>query len=164
MSGGSVSGSRPWWLRALLRCPADLGSLAARIVVTVMVAGGAACTVGSGIIHLYLWGKQYGYQDIPTIGPLFLAQGIAAILIGLLAIVSRRVVALLAAAGLMTASVVAIVLAMESGLFGFRDSWIVPYAWTTLYEEIAGAVLLIAAAVMLAWPSPGAAARSGSGR
>jgi hypothetical protein len=144
-----VHSGQSWWLGMLLRSPADLKSLTLSVVVTVMIAGGAVCTVGSGVIHLYLWGKQYGYRDIPTIGPLFLIQGIAAILIGLLVIVSRQVGVLLVAVVLLVASVVALVLAVEVGLFGFRDSWLAPYAWTTLYEEIAGGVLLLAAAGVL---------------
>ena len=138
--------ARPWWIDALLRGPADLPTLPARVAVTVMIAGGAVCTVGSGVLHLYLWGKQYGYRDIPTIGPLFLIQGIAAVLIGLIVIASRQVGVLLVAVALLVASVIALVLAIEVGLFGFKDSWLAPYAWTTLYEEIAGGVLLLAAA------------------
>ena len=144
-----VPGERPWWLELLLRRPADLRTLPWRVAVTVMIAGGAVCTVGSGVIHLYLWGKQYGYRDIPTIGPLFLIQGIAAILIGLIVIASRQVGVLLVAVVLLAASVTALVLAVEVGMFGFRDSWLAPYAWTTLYEEIAGGVLLLAAAGVL---------------
>jgi hypothetical protein len=143
--------ARPWWIGALLRGPADLTSLPARVAVTVMIAGGAVCTVGSGIIHLYLWGKQYGYRDIPTIGPLFLLQGIVAILLGLLVIISRRVIVLVLAGGMLVVSVVALVLAVEVGLFGFRDSWLAPYAWTSFYEEIVGAVLLLSASGVLAW-------------
>lgn len=115
-----------------------------------MIAGGAVCTVGSGVIHLYLWGRQYGYRDIPTIGPLFLIQGIAAIVLGLLVVVGRRVLLLVLAGGLLVVSVVALVLAIEIGLFGFKDSWFAPYAWTTFYEEIVGAVLLLVAAGALA--------------
>ena len=140
-----VLSERQWWLDMLLRRPADLRPVSWRAVVTVMIAVGAVCTVGSGVIHLYLWGKQYGYRDIPTIGPLFLLQGIAAVLIGLLVIVTRRVMVLLVAAGLLVASVIALVLAIEVGMFGFKDSWLAPYAWTTFYEEIAGGVLLLAA-------------------
>jgi hypothetical protein len=47
--------------------------------------------------------------------------------------------------------VIALVLAIEVGLFGFKDSWLAPYAWTTLYEEIAGGVLLLAAAGVLGY-------------
>jgi uncharacterized membrane protein YkgB len=98
-----------------------------------------------------LWGKQYGYRDIPTIGPLFLLQGIVAILLGLLVIINRRVLVLVLAGGMLVVSVVALVLAIEVGLFGFRDSWLAPYAWTTFYEEIVGAVLLLSASGVLAW-------------
>ena len=145
--------TRPWWIDALLRGPADLPTRPPRVAVTVMIVGGAVCTVGSGIIHLYLWGKQYGYRDVPTIGPLFLLQGIVAILLGLLVVASRRVLVLVLAGGMLVVSVVALVLAVEVGLFGFRDSWLAPYAWTTFYEEIVGAVLLLAASGVLAWSS-----------
>jgi hypothetical protein len=144
-----VQSERSWRLGLLSRRPADLTSVPLRVVITIMIAGGAVCTVVSGVIHLYLWGKQYGYRDVPTIGPLFLAQGIVAILVGLLAVVTRRVAMLLLAAGLLVASVIALVLAVEVGLFGFRDSWLAPYAWTSFYEEIAGGVLLLAAVGVL---------------
>lgn len=151
MAGETVYRDRPWWLGALLRGPGDLASRPTRVIVTVMIAGGAVCTLGSGVIHLYLWGKQYGYESIPTIGPLFLIQGIAAIVLGLLVIISRRVLLLVLAGGMLVVSVVALVLAIEVGLFGFKDSWFAPYAWTTFYEEIVGAVLLLVAAGVLAW-------------
>ena len=157
MNTSSVSQTRPWWLRLLLRGPRDLTSLSFKIAVTVLIVAGAVLLAGSGVIHLYLWGKQFGYRDVPTIGPLFLIQGIATIIIALLLVVSRRVVVVLVGAGTFVASVVALVLAVEVGLFGFRDSWLAPYAWTSFYEEIAGAVVLLAAAVALLYPvRPGA--------
>jgi hypothetical protein len=152
VSGETVYRDRPWWLGALLRGPGDLASRPARAAIMVMIAGGAVCTVGSGVIHLYLWGKQYGYQDVPTIGPLFLLQGIVAILLGLLVVISRRALVLVLAGGMLVVSVVSLVIAIEVGLFGFKDSWLAPYAWTTFYEEIVGAVLLLVAACVLAWP------------
>jgi hypothetical protein len=160
VSGETVYSGRPWWLDRLLRGPANLTSPLSRVAVTVVIAGGAACAVYSGYIHLYLWGRQpFPYRDIPTIGPLFLAQGIAAIVIGLLVIISRRVGALLVGAGMLIVSVAALVIDVEVGMFGFKDSWSVPYATTTLYEEIVGAVLLLAAAGVLA--SSRGAGRSG---
>jgi hypothetical protein len=159
VSGETVYRDRPWWLGVLLRGPAHLASLAARVAITIVIAGGAACIVYSGYIHLYLWGRQpFPYRDIPTIGPLFLVQGVVAIIIGLMVIVSRRVGALLVGAGLLVVSVAALVIDVEVGMFGFKDSWAVPYATSTLYEEIVGAVLLLAAAGVLAWS--GGAGRS----
>ena len=54
-------------------------------------------------------------------------------------------------AGFLIVSVAALVIDVEVGMFGFKDSWAVPYAKSTLYEEIAGAVLLLAAAGFLAY-------------
>jgi hypothetical protein len=159
VSGETVYRDGPWWADVLLRGPSAIASAPARVIVTLMLACGAVCTLGSGVIHLYLWGKQYGYRDIPTIGPLFLLQGIAAILLGLLVLATRRVLVLVLAGGMLDVSVVALVVAVEVGMFGFKDSWLAPYAWTTLYEEIVGAVLLLSAAGAIAWS--GTAGRSG---
>jgi hypothetical protein len=151
-SRGTVSAGRPWWLSLLLRGPA--GSVAARVAITVLIVVGAALAVYSGYIHLYLWGRQpFPYKDVPTIGPLFLLQGIVAILIGVLVAVSRRLWAVLIGTGLMVASVAALVYDVEVGMFGFKDSLSVPYAKSTLYEEIVGAVVLLIAAGVLAWPA-----------
>ena len=150
----AVARGRPWWLELLLRRPGPLRSNPASIALTVLIAAGAGLAIYSGYIHLYLWGRQpYPYSAIPTIGPLFLVQGIAAILIGLLVIVSRQFYAVLIGLGLMVVSVAALVIDVEVGMFGFQDSWSVPYATGTLYWEIVGAVLLLIAAVALAWPA-----------
>lgn len=146
--------SRPWWLSLLLQGPSGLRSRPAQVAVTLVIAAGTACIGYSAYIHLYLWGRQpFPYRDIPTIGWLFLLQGISAIAIGLLVIASRRLGAVLVGAGFLVVSVAALVIDVEVGMFGFQDSWSVPYATTTLYEEIIGAVLLLAAAITLAWPA-----------
>jgi hypothetical protein len=156
----SVPQDRPWWLAVLLRGPSVYRSVLVRAIITLVIAAGAVCVLGSGVIHLYLWGKQYGYRTIPTIGPLFLLQGIVSILIGLVTIITRRLAMVLIAAGLLVMSFCALIIAVEHGLFGFQDSWYAPYAKTTLYEEIAGAVLLLVAAVALAWPQRAGLART----
>ena len=139
------------------------GRALARVAVTLLILGGAGLTVYSGYIHLYLWGRQpYPYSAIPTIGPLFLLQGIVGILLGVLVVVTRRLFAVLLAAGFLVVSVAALVIDVEVGMFGFQDSWSVPYATSTLYWEIVGAVLLLIAAGALAWPA--VAARSWRGR
>jgi hypothetical protein len=144
---------RPWWLGLLLRGPGVLPSPAARLALTLLIAAGAALAVYSGYIHLYLWGRdQFPYRDIPTIGPLFLLQGIVAVLIGLLVILTRRLYAVLIGLGLMVVSVAALAIDVEVGMFGFQDSWSVPYVTSTLYWEIAGAVVFLLAAAALAWP------------
>ena len=146
----TTAGGRSWWRRLLLRGPE--GSTANRVAMTLLIAAGAGFAIYSGYIHLYLYGRQpFPYSAIPTIGPLFLLQGIVAIVIGVLVLVTRRFFAVLLGAGLMVVSVAALVIDVEVGMFGFQDSWQVPYATSTLYEEIVGAVLLLIAAGALAW-------------
>ena len=140
---------RPW-ARALARGPQVIGSPTARAAVTTLILAGAALTVLSGVIHLYLWGEPNGYRQLTTIGPLFLAQGISALGIGLATAVTRRLLAVLAAAGLLAATAAGLVITIVHGLFGFQETWGAPYARTSLYEEIAGAVLLLTAASALA--------------
>jgi hypothetical protein len=148
----TTAGGGSWWRELLMRGPG--GSAANRLAMTILIAAGAGLAVYSGYIHLYLWGRQpYPYRAIPTIGPLFLIQGIAAILIGLLVLVSRRFFAVLLGAGMMVVSVAALVIDVQVGMFGFQDSWQAPYATGTLRYEIVGAVLLLIAAAVLAWPS-----------
>jgi hypothetical protein len=129
------------------------------VALTLLIAAGAGLIVYSGYIHLYLWGRQpYPYSAIPTIGPLFLLQGIVGILIGVLVVVTRRFFAVLLGLGFMVVSVAALVIDVQVGMFGFQDSWQAPYATGTLRYEIVGAVVLLIAAAVLAWPS--VAARS----
>jgi hypothetical protein len=153
---GTVAAVRPWWVELLMTRGPGRGAWSApmRLALTLGIIGGAIIALYSGYIHLYLWGRtQYPYSAIPTIGPLFLIQGIAALLIGLLILVTRRLYAVLLGAGLLVVSVVALVVDVEVGMFGFKDSWSVPYATSTLYWEIVGAVLLLLAAGVLGWPA-----------
>lgn len=134
----------PSWTRLLVRSPRVIPSPALRATITALILAGAALTVISGVIHLYLWGETNGYRQIATIGPLFLVQGISALVIGLATAALRW----LAAAGLLVATAAGLLITIEAGLFGFQESWGAPYARTSFYEEIAGAVLLLIAA----WP------------
>src|SRR3984957_10379858 len=155
----TVRAGRPWWLNLLLARVPRYRSTLARMVVMLPLLAGAVLTLYSGYVHLYLWGRQpFPYSAIPTIGPLFLLQGIVGILLGVLVVAPRRLFAVLLAAGFMVVSVAALVIDVEVGMFGFQDSWSVPYATSTLYWEIVGAVLLLIAAGALAWPA--VAARS----
>jgi hypothetical protein len=159
----TVRAGRPWWLGLLLARGPRYRSTVARMAVTLPLFGGAVVTLYSGYIHLYLWGRQpYPYSAIATIGPLFLLQGIVGILLGVLVVATRRLFAVLLAAGFLVVSVAALVIDVEVGMFGFQDSWSVPYATSTLYWEIVGAVLLLIAAAAVAWPA--VAARSWRGR
>ena len=145
-------------IRFLLRRPSALESGAARWTVLALAAIGAAFLVWSAVIHLELWGD--GYSDISVIGPLFLAQGIGCIVLGV-AIVAFRSLALLAAGAVAgAATAVGLLLTVHGGLFGYTESLSVPYATLSLAVEFTAAfVLLLATAVLALSPSARGAAR-----
>jgi hypothetical protein len=127
--------------------PAQLTSPAARWTVNILALAGAVLIIGSAVIHLRLWAQ--GYSSISVIGPLFLAQGVVSILFAVVLGVFRRLWLMVAGAGLMAGTLVALVLSAEIGLFGFKDSFAAPYAGMSLVTEIAGAVVRLAAAVLV---------------
>ncbi|HEY6497586.1 MAG TPA: hypothetical protein VIZ43_30270 [Trebonia sp.] len=137
-------------IRFLLRRPGALQSPIARAVVLALAATGAGFLVWSGVIHLELWGD--GYKDISVIGPLFLVQAIASIVVAV-AIVALRWLALIVAgavAGVATA--VGLLLSVYVGLFGYSESLAVPYATLSLAVEFTAAFVLLVASVLLALP------------
>ena len=135
-------------IRFLLRRPGALQSRIARWTVLVLAAIGAAFLVWSGVIHLELWSD--GYKDISVIGPLFLAQGIGCIVLGV-AIVAFRWLALLAAGAVAgAATAVGLLLTVHVGLFGYTESLSVPYATLSLAVEFTAAFVLLVATGLLA--------------
>jgi hypothetical protein len=113
---------------------------------------GAIAVVVSGVVHL----QQYlgPYREIPTIGPLFIVDFIAAILIGgaLLAPIEHlagrfagAAIALVTAAGigLTAGSLVMLAISERTPLFGFQEPGYDPAAIDlTRQAEIAAVVLL----------------------
>jgi hypothetical protein len=139
-------------IQRLTRSPATLPSPAARWAITALAAVGAGLAVWSGVIHLQLWSQ--GYRDISVIGPLFLIQGIASIVLALALVVFRRVFLLAAGAALMAGTGVGLLLSATVGLFGYQESLAITDAQTSLMVEFIGAALLAGAAVVLAAARP----------
>lgn len=110
-----------------------------------LLAVGAAMVWWSAYIHLHLYFT--GFQNIPTIGRLFLAQGIAGGVTGLAVVVTRRDSACLAGAFLMIATLAGFVWTDLFGLFGFNETFSESYAGLSLVVEVAGAATLAAAAL-----------------
>ena len=105
---------------------------------------GALLVAGSAVIHLHLWST--GYRHIPTIGPLFLVQGIAGLLAAVAVGVARHPLVAAATALFVAGTIGGLVLSVEVGLFGFRDSFSAPWATTSLVVEGAAVVVLATAA------------------
>jgi hypothetical protein len=117
-------------------------------LVLVLVAAGAATIVASAVVHLYLWGKADGYRAVPTIGPLFLLQGIAGCLLGSVMLVFRRVITDAAGAVYLAMSLGALYLSINGGLFGFDETLNAPWVKFSLVDEIVGLVACVAAAAI----------------
>lgn len=105
-----------------------------------------------GYIHWHLW--QEGYKHIPTNGPLFLLDAIAALALGLLLLTWPRPLAGLAGAVFTAATILALVISLSAGLFGFRESISASYVVQSLVLESVTVIILLswtaitAAAVM----------------
>ena len=120
------------------------GSSNHRVVVSLLTWLGASGMVVSGAIHLHLY--ALAYRHIPTIGPLFVVQGVAAVLLALTAAVLRRVWTALLGTGMMLATLAGFLISVNYGLFGFQDSFAGSDAVGAFVVEIVSAVLCLAAA------------------
>ena len=115
------------------------GSWAQRSGVALGLVIGSALLAASSAIHLKLWST--GYRTIPTIGPLFLIQGLAGLLLAVLVLLSRRLLIVVTAAGFLIATIGGLLLSISFGLFGFMDTLAAPYAGLSLGVESTGAVV-----------------------
>ena len=135
-------------IRFLIQGPGALRSRVATVAVSLLALAGTAMLVWSGVIHLMLWAD--GYRDIATIGPLFLAQGIGCIALGLVVMVFRWLALLAAGAVTLAATAVGLLVSVHVGLLGYRESLAVPYATLSLQVEFTGAAVLLVGAILLA--------------
>jgi len=128
------------------------GSATRRAVITGTLVIGAALVGATSAIHLHLWAM--GYRDIPTVGPLFLVQGIVGAVLVVALVVVRRLIVVAVAAGFMIATIGGLLLSVNVGLFGFMDTLSAPFAGLSLIVEIAGALVLTVAGIALAVGTP----------
>ena len=104
---------------------------------------GAGATGWAAAIHLHLWAS--GYRHIPTIGPLFLVQGIVGGLLTLAVLATRRVLPAAVSALFLLSTAAGLLLSDWVGLFGFHDHLDAPDATLSLVVECTGAVVLLGA-------------------
>jgi hypothetical protein len=106
----------------------------------------AAAVLLSADIHLVLW--LDGFADIPVIGPLFLVNVIAGLLIGIGMLIVRHWSLTFLAAGFGAATFLAYLISRTVGLFGVRETTWDPQAVLAAVAELVaalgGAVLLAA--------------------
>jgi predicted lipoprotein with Yx(FWY)xxD motif len=105
---------------------------------------GAALLVASGAIHLDLY--LTGYRTIPTIGPLFLLQVIAAFGLAAAILVTRSWLAEAAGALFAVSTLGGYLLSLWVGLFGFTEVRTTAGIWAGIIDVAAFATLTLAAA------------------
>jgi hypothetical protein len=102
--------------------------------------GLAAVIAVSAVAHLQLWSD--GMRNVAVVGPLFLLQGVAGVVLAVLLVVWRSPWPLLGAVGFGAATLLAFVVAtLPAGLFGVHSRWSGGPEWVSAVTE-AAAVLL----------------------
>lgn len=106
----------------------------------------ALCVIVSGVVHFLLW--RDGMRNVDIVGPAFLLNAVAGPVIGVLVLVWRHWLPLLAAVGFGLATLGAFTVAtLPSGLFGVHSRWSGAQEWTSAVTEALAIVLGIAALI-----------------
>jgi hypothetical protein len=160
----NVDGDRPGWsdwpglvanvlLLASVRRP-DLRSRGSLFFVALVVRlAGVALLGWIGWVHWVLW-QQEGYKHIPTSGPFFLVDAIAVVLLALVLLAWPRPLVGLVSAGFTASTILALVISLTVGLFGFNESISANYVVEALVLECAAVVILLAWTVIAASALP----------
>lgn len=110
-----------------------------RAVARVPRALAAAAVVVSGVVHLLLW--QQGYFTGMWLRPLFLAQGVGGVVLGVLLLVWRSPLPLLGAVAYGAVTLGGFVLATgPAGLLGVRARWEGWAEWVSAVTELLAVV------------------------
>jgi hypothetical protein len=101
---------------------------------------GAAALVVSGLVHLHLW--DIAYRHVDTLGPLFLVQGIVALVLAVVLVAWTRPVVALAGLVFAAGTIAGYVKALNGGIFGFTLPVVTGWANLALTAEIVALVAL----------------------
>jgi hypothetical protein len=101
----------------------------------------AGLLVWVGVIHIHVWAT--GYRHIPTNGPLFLVDGVAALCLAAALLVLPRPVIGLLGTGFLLATLGALVISINIGLFGFMESLSASFVQLSLVIESVATLALI---------------------
>jgi hypothetical protein len=105
----------------------------------------AAGVVVSGAVHLWLWFD--GFRTIGVIGPAFMVNAVAAVVIAALLLLWSHWVPLLLATGFGASTLAAFVISATVGLFGVHERWTGGAVLTAAVSELVAMVASIAALV-----------------
>ena len=109
----------------------------------------AAGVLVSAAVHLWLWFD--GYRDIEVIGPAFMLNAVAGVVIAGLLVAWRHWIPLLLAIGFGASTLGAFIISATVGLFGVQESWSGGAVLTAAASEV---VAILAGLVALAQEQP----------
>ncbi len=107
------------------------------MIVRLLAAAGALV---SGAVHLKLWFD--GTRHFDVVGPAFMLNAVAGLVIAVLLLTWHHWVPLFLAFGFGLSTLAAFVISATVGLFGVNASWSGPYTWAAAIAEI---VVIVAA-------------------
>lgn len=105
----------------------------------------AVAVLVSGAVHLWLWFD--GFAEIDVVGPLFLVNAAAGLVIAVATLAWRHWLPLLAAAGFGATTLGAFVVSTTVGLFGVNERWVGTWVWVAAASEALAVLGAIAALV-----------------
>ncbi|MFW6204546.1 MAG: hypothetical protein ACOC96_06200 [Actinomycetota bacterium] len=105
----------------------------------------AVAVLVSAAVHLWLWFD--GYRDIDVIGPAFLLNAVAGVVIAVLLLTWRHWGPLLLAVGFGAATLGSFTVSTTVGLFGVNERWSGGYVWAAAASE----AVAIVAGIVAVW-------------
>lgn len=113
---------------------------------------GAGLSVASGAIHLHLWNEFYRHISNGHLDVLFMIQAILCFVGAAAVLLLRNILAAVATAALLIGTYGGYLITRYHGWFGFDPGSGIDTSWASwaMITEIAGTVLLAAAAVLMA--------------
>jgi hypothetical protein len=120
-----------------------------RVGVHILLIVAALFVAATSYIHWHLW-DALGYRHVAIIGGLFLAQAISGLLIAIALILIRELWIVIVGLGFVASTLTGFIVSVTHGFFGFRDSWLAPYAKVAFVAEVATLVTLLVATSLIA--------------
>lgn len=109
----------------------------------------AAGALVSGAVHLKLWFD--GTRHFDVVGPAFMVNAIAGLVIAVLLLTWRHWVPLFLAVGFGLSTIAAFVISATVGLFDVNASWSGTYTWAAFISEVVIIVTALLAARAEGW-------------
>jgi hypothetical protein len=103
----------------------------------------AAAVLVSALVHLRLW--LDGFSTLHVVGPAFLLNVVAGVVIAVLLLAWRAWPPPFLAAGFGAATTLAFVVSTTVGLFGVHEQWVGGYVWTAFASQVVAVLAGLAA-------------------